>query len=269
MGGKRIPWPAVRKEFVEGVVSPAGDHVFPTIIELAERYGIARESISRKASADDWDAARALYQERVQELADQQKARMLSGPKPPTVEERAEELERDLAAFGAASPAREEEAKPPPTAAAALAGTQAPADYKTLVIASERAKFDTTCVTLAKALQAEVAATIQRSRKKHANGAEPIPLPPADLQRLAATLERSQRIGRLALGQTTENQGHSAPDGSSIKVDAEMSVDVSKSGYDKLSPAELARLYAEAVRSGPADGEGQGAPGAHKGAPRA
>ncbi|AIB15790.1 hypothetical protein ABAZ39_28420 (plasmid) [Azospirillum argentinense] len=109
---------------------------------------------------------------------------------------------------------------------------------------------------------------IQRSRKPAAGKKDAQPLSPKDLLSLAGTLERAQRIGRLALGQTTDNQGLSSPDGTPVKVDAEMSVDVRNSGYDKLPPSELARLYAEAISACPKDGAGQEAPGAHKGAPR-
>lgn len=253
----KAPKAAVKKAYVEGILQDDGTLVYPNTVQLAKQFGPTRETISRWINNEGWASERAIYQERLAEAAEVRKAKML--PNAPSVEVTARELKEDLKAQGVTvEPASEAEPGSVP-------------DFRMHVIAGERAKFDTTCLTLAKALQAEVAVTITRSRKKVPDVAtgtaiDPSPLAPKELLSLAGTLERSQRIGRLALGQTTENQGHSAPDGSSIKVDAEHSVDVKKSGYTNMDPAELARLYAETVRTGPADGSGQAAPGADVGA---
>lgn len=253
----KAPKAAVKKAYVEGILQDDGTLVYPNTVQLAKQFGPTRETISRWINNEGWASERAIYQERLAEAAEVRKAKML--PNAPGVEVTARELKEDLKAQGVTvEPAGESDPGTVP-------------DFRMHVIAGERAKFDTTCLTLAKALQAEVAVTITRSRKKVPDVAtgtavEPIPLAPKELLSLAGTLERSQRIGRLALGQTTENQGHSSPDGGPIAVDAEHTVDVKKSGYAQMDPAELARLYAETVRAGPADGGGQEAPGADVGA---
>ncbi|QCO00562.1 hypothetical protein D3093_35565 (plasmid) [Azospirillum argentinense] len=289
----------MKKAYVEGILLPDGGLVYPTTIQLAEQFGVARETVSRWINRERWETDRAFHQQRMQEATDAEKARQLS--KAPSLDQRTAELAEELkehgvevcpapAASGTPEPSQEptdpvsepEEEVPQSVVPEPLPGepaaTQQPGptpDFRTHVIVGERARFDTTSLTLAKALQAEVAVTIQRSQRsrkpaagnKEANK-DAQPLAPKELLSLAGTLERAQRIGRLALGQTTDNQGLSSPDGTPVKVDAEMSVDVRNSGYDKLPPAELARLYAEAIRACPEDGAGQEAPGAHKGAPR-
>ncbi|MFC5358082.1 hypothetical protein [Azospirillum himalayense] len=294
---REVPKAAVKKAYVEGILLPDGGLVYPTTIQLAEQFGVARETVSRWINRERWETDRAFHQQRMQEATDAEKARQLS--KAPGLDQRTAELAEELKEHGVeVRPAPATPAEPAPERAASMpepdeevpqpavpepppgepAATQQPGptpDFRTHVIVGERAKFDTTSLTLAKALQAEVAVTIQRSQRsrkpaagnKEANK-DAQPLAPKELLSLAGTLERAQRIGRLALGQTTENQGLSSPDGTPMKVEAEMSVDVRNSGYDKLPPAELARLYAEALRACPADGAGQEAPGAHKGAPR-
>ncbi|OYD80417.1 hypothetical protein [Azospirillum brasilense] len=287
---REVPKAAVKKAYVEGILLPDGGLVYPTMIQLAEQFGVARETVSRWINREHWETDRAFHQQRMQEATDAEKARQLS--KAPGLDQRTAELAEELKEHGvevrpapaapaepapergASMPEPEEEAlqpaatEPPPGEPAAAQQPGATPDFRTHVIVGERAKFDTTSVTIAKALQAEVAVTIQRSRKPAAGKKEAQPLAPKELLSLAGTLERAQRIGRLALGQTTDNQGLSSPDGTPVKVNAEMSVDVRNSGYDKLPPSELARLYAEAISACPEDGVGQEAPGAHKGAPR-
>ncbi|WP_454021183.1 hypothetical protein [Azospirillum sp. Marseille-Q6669] len=293
---REVPKAAVKRAYVEGILLPDGGLVYPTTIQLAEQFGVARETVSRWINREHWETDRAFHQQRMQEATDAEKARQLSNA--PGLDQRTAELAEELKEHGvevrpapaapaepapergASMPEPEEEAQqpaavePPPGEPAAAQQPGPTPDFRTHVIVGERAKFDTTSLTLAKALQAEVAVTIQRSQRSrkpaagNAGNKEAQPLAPKDLLSLAGTLERAQRIGRLALGQTTENQGLSSPEGTPVKVDAEISVDVRNSGYDKLPPSELARLYAEAIRACPEDGAGQEAPGAHKGAPR-
>ncbi|NUB07134.1 hypothetical protein FW320_13230 [Azospirillum sp. Vi22] len=276
----------MKKVYVEGILLSDGGLVYPTTVQLAEQFGVARETVSRWINRENWETDRAFHQQRMQQATEAEKARLFSSPTGPldprtagpVVELMAREVEvqPQPSAQDVSNPL---DAVPDPTPAASVASPEVPAaaqgsqpngtpDFRTHIIAGERAKFDATSLTIAKALQAEVATAITRSRKPVAGSKEAQPLAPKELLSLAGTLERAQRIGRLALGQTTDNQGLSSPDGTPVKVDAEMSVDVRNSGYDKLPPAELARLYAEALRACPEDGAGQEASGAHKGAPR-
>lgn len=280
---KDTPKAAVKKVYVEGILLSDGGLVYPTTIQLAEQFGVARETVSRWINREHWETDRAFHQQRMQEATEAEKARLFANPvgaldpraAGPVVDLIGREVEVQPQPSAPEAP-RPLDAAPdhaPPAQSVAPESIQGGAtsgipDFRTHVIAGERAKFDATSLTIAKALQAEVAMAIQRSRKPAAGKKDAQPLAPKELLSLAGTLERAQRIGRLALGQTTDNQGHSSPDGTPVKVDAEMSVDVRNSGYDKLPPAELARLYAEAIRACSEDGAGQEAPGAHKGAPR-
>lgn len=260
-GRKEVPKAAVKKAYAEGILQPDNTLVYPTIIQVAKQFGVARETVSRWVNRESWETDRALYQQRLEEAAEVQKAKLL--PNAPGLDQATAELTDELKAQGIRTPIS------PSTEGEAQAN---PPDFRTHVIAGERAKFDATSLTLAKALMAEVGTSIVRSRKKPGNPAtgssDATPLLPRDLHSLAGTLERAQRIGRLALGQTTENQGVSSPEGGPLKVDAEHSVDVKNSSYANLTPAELARLYVEALRAGPADGEGQASPGSDAGSPQ-
>lgn len=252
---KEVPKAAVKKAYVEGMLQPDNSLIYPTTVQLAEQFGVARETVSRWINRENWETDRALYQQRLEEVADARKARML--PDAPDVERTAAELAEDLKTHGVRSTAAVEPEE----------ASVAPPDFRTHVIAGERAKFDTTSLTLAKALQMEIAASINRSRKK-VNGLDPEPLAPQAILRLASALGRAQQAGRLALGQTTENQGHGGLDGGPLKVDSNVSVNDGSHGTGDLTPAELARLYAEEIRTRPADSDGQTSSGNHGGAPR-
>lgn len=210
---KEVPKAAVKKAYVEGTLQTDGTFTYPTTVQLAEQFGVARETISRWINREGWETDRALYQERLEEAASAQKAKRLAAGQ--SVEQATAEVLGDLRTQGVSV------ATPEEVNAGAPPGVDPGA--KIQIIAGERAKFDTTCLTLAKALQAEVAVTITQSRKKVQDvttAATPAPsqLAPKELLSLAGTLERAQRIGRLALGQTTENQGVSAPDGAPVNV---------------------------------------------------
>lgn len=72
---------------------------------------------------------------------------------------------------------------------------------------SQLAKFNEQDLLLAQALRARVA---QKIRSSDAEGA--VPLSVSELRSLALAAESAQRIGRLALGATTQNEGQAAPD---------------------------------------------------------
>lgn len=74
--------------------------------------------------------------------------------------------------------------------------------------ATTLAEFNADDVRLAKALRAEVARILNKSRE--AGGAR---LSPRDLNALVGAHEKAQRIGRLALGVSTDNLGHGGENG--------------------------------------------------------
>ncbi|QCO03386.1 hypothetical protein [Azospirillum argentinense] len=186
---REVPKAAVKKAYVEGILLPDGGLVYPTTIQLAEQFGVARETVSRWINRERWETDRAFHQQRMQEATDAEKARQLS--KAPSLDQRTAELAEELKEHGvevrpapaaSATPEHSQEPtdpvsepeeevpqsvvpEPPPGEPIAPTQPGATPDFRTHVIVGERARFDTTSLTLAKALQAEVAVTIQRSQR--------------------------------------------------------------------------------------------------------
>lgn len=75
---------------------------------------------------------------------------------------------------------------------------------------NELAKLNEDSLKLSRALMAQAAHHIKTAQDKNAA------IAPTELRQLATTISESQKIGRLALGVTTENTGVSNPDGSPI-----------------------------------------------------
>ncbi len=151
-------------------------------------------------SATDWEALRLEFIHgamTAEELAERH------GLKPDTVRTRArrggwreqrEELSRAVVSRAEAVAQAEESVAQHVDAVATAVAVE--------VKATTLVEFNADDVKLAKALRAEVAKLITEARK--AGGAR---LSPRDLNALAATAERAQRMGRLALGVSTENVG--------------------------------------------------------------
>lgn len=76
----------------------------------------------------------------------------------------------------------------------------------------ELAKFNEDGIKLARAFNAQVAKHIQSAQAANRT------IPPNEIRSLAATAEVAQRMGRLAMGQTTDNTGVSSPHGGAVEV---------------------------------------------------
>ena len=68
------------------------------------------------------------------------------------------------------------------------------------------ARFNEDDLRVARAIRARAAAMLATAQQ------------PADLRALASAMDTAQKIGRLALGATTGNTGHSDPDGGPIPI---------------------------------------------------
>jgi hypothetical protein len=71
------------------------------------------------------------------------------------------------------------------------------------------AQFNTDDLRMARAIRAKAAALLSAAGPKSA----------ADLRALAGAVEVAQKVGRLALGMTTENTGLSSPNGGPVEID--------------------------------------------------
>ena len=85
-------------------------------------------------------------------------------------------------------------------------------------------------LTIAKAIRRQIAAKVNAAEKAN------LTLEPKDIRALSGSAESTQRIGRLALGATTENTGVSAPGGGPVETET-----VSPAEYE----AALRRVLAD------------------------
>ncbi len=76
----------------------------------------------------------------------------------------------------------------------------------------ELSKFNENDLKVAKAIRSQVARSIEKAQGANA------PIDPLKLRALAGALESAQRVGRLALGATTNNTGVSAPGGGPVQI---------------------------------------------------
>ncbi len=90
--------------------------------------------------------------------------------------------------------------------ATSRAVTQAAQERLTESRSAQLAKFNEDDLRVARAIRARAAAMLGNVQQ------------PADLRALASAMDTAQKIGRLALGATTGNTGHSDPDGGPIPI---------------------------------------------------
>tara|TARA_B100001057_G_C22862547_1_gene955143 strand:+ start:673 stop:1215 length:543 start_codon:yes stop_codon:yes gene_type:complete len=76
---------------------------------------------------------------------------------------------------------------------------------KQKIIAKEAKEFDSNSLKIAKALQSEIVGLLQQSNKRRKQGIEAPYFSPSALNSLGMALHTCQRVGRLALGESTEN----------------------------------------------------------------
>ncbi len=72
-------------------------------------------------------------------------------------------------------------------------------------IAKEAKEFDSNSLKIAKALQNEIVSLLQKSNSRRQQGIETPYFSPSALNSLGMALQTCQRVGRLALGESTDN----------------------------------------------------------------
>jgi len=72
-------------------------------------------------------------------------------------------------------------------------------------LANEAKEFDSNSLKIAKALQSEIVALLQKSNQQRKQGVNKPYFSPSALNSLGMALQTCQRVGRLALGESTEN----------------------------------------------------------------
>ncbi len=79
-------------------------------------------------------------------------------------------------------------------------------DYeKSKLMAKESQEFDSNSLKIAKALQNEIVTLLQKSNQQRTAGVDKPYFSPSALNSLGMALQTCQKVGRLALGESTEN----------------------------------------------------------------
>ena len=79
-------------------------------------------------------------------------------------------------------------------------------DYeKSKVMAKEAKEFDSNSLKIAKALQSEIVTLLQKSNQQREAGVDKPYFSPSALNSLGMALQTCQKVGRLSLGESTEN----------------------------------------------------------------
>ncbi len=158
-------WTEIRTSFVQGIESPSGERVYPTIEMLAKQYNIHWNTLQRRQQKENWKDERAIFESKVAEDIDNKK--------------RQEMLQQAV-------------------------------------------QFDFDSLKLARSLQGSIANILQMDnekvrivrqrmslnidRQKELNITDPIDcLKTNEINNLSMALEKAQRVGRLAFGESTEN----------------------------------------------------------------
>ncbi len=213
MGGMPLPpiWNAIRSAFVEGVAdeSVPGGTAWPTLQDVAARFGKHHDTVRRRAAREKWTEQRRRYSEKLA-------------------------MERREA--------------------------------RTAAMLREAAEFDAENLRLAKALLATVSQVTEdatrlariRERKLRAVVDDPDetasvlanPLlkaaTPTGLAALASTLATAQKVGRLALGDTTEQTEQRTTLDGAVGVAGQVVAVHQITAGDAEKLAEIARALREA-----------------------
>lgn len=279
---KRHDWTAIKRAYIEGVVEN-GRLTYPGPSKLSELFGAPRSKISARASEEGWETERALRQRGIQEAATVQKASLLAAEL--AMEEEAQRREgraprrvsdKPRAASDHARVAESPDDLPPNQTATGDGTPAGPSgmpathhdvpvvrrtlDGSAIQLATAVAAFDAKAARIAEGAMT-VGAKLLLGKELKSDGEGPsrrVALTPKEYKETVEGIRAAHAMGRLALGQTTENQGISNPNGGPVKVDQNVSVNDGRTGdseLDNLTPAELARRYVEAARACGGGGE--------------
>jgi len=138
----------LRELYVQGIQDVNGNRQYPSIEQLATDHNVAKVTLFRKSSSENWKGQRALFEQRLAQKKD------------------AERVEN---------------------------------------LVKESVEFDSRNLNIAKALQGQVTHLIRLAAQEIQDNELRRPFSPVALERLAGACMSIQKIGRLALGETTEN----------------------------------------------------------------
>lgn len=138
----------LRELYVQGIQDAQGHRQYPSIEQLAQDHNVAKVTLFRKSSSEDWRGQRALFEQRLGQKND------------------AERLEN---------------------------------------LIKESVAFDSRNLNIAKAMQGQVTHLIRLAAEEIQANETRRPFTPVGIERLANAVLAIQKIGRLALGESTEN----------------------------------------------------------------
>jgi hypothetical protein len=76
MGKAKHDWPRIKKDYVEGIPNDGG-HDWPSLDDLAVKYGAGRSALRMQASKDGWTDLRRQYQTKVDQTRRTKRAEKL------------------------------------------------------------------------------------------------------------------------------------------------------------------------------------------------
>ena len=138
----------LRELYVQGIQDVNGNRQYPSIEQLSKDHNVAKVTLFRKSSSEDWKGQRALFEQRLAKEKDAQRVENL---------------------------------------------------------VKESVEFDSRNLNIAKAMQGQVTHLIRLAAQEIQENELRRPFSPVALERLAGAVMSIQKIGRLALGETTEN----------------------------------------------------------------
>ena len=77
-GYPNYDWYKISREYIEGAANEAGDIVYPTLPELAEKYGFHLSTIGRRCSKEQWAVKRERLANKISKSRERKKAEVLS-----------------------------------------------------------------------------------------------------------------------------------------------------------------------------------------------
>jgi hypothetical protein len=180
MGAKKpriseADWVEARNLYVQGTEGPTGERVYPTLENLAEKYGVNLVTVHRHSKADDWRGQRIVFQAKLKRETDAAKRKQL-------VEEAVD--------FDATSLKLAKALQADIVRLMRLANTERQRYEANLESWHERRTL---------ALQNGEAFNEQAPN-------QPAIINSSGLNQLASALEKTHKTGRLALGESTENR---------------------------------------------------------------
>jgi len=79
MGKIRHDWPAIKAEYVEGGIDEKGNRAWPSMEDVAQKYGVRGPSVRREAAKGGWLQQRASFVTKVEQARKEQKSDELAG----------------------------------------------------------------------------------------------------------------------------------------------------------------------------------------------